>query len=193
MRISEALGLEIGKHISADCSTLYIRQKARGSKVEDRLKTENSKREIDLHPSIVLLLKEHIGNRNGGFLFCTRKGKPLSQSNIIRRHLHKALKQLGYVNRFTGIHKAGNHIFRRFRNTYLRNRTNCPDGVRKFWMGYAPEDMSDLCDKIKEDLPFRKEVAASAGIGFGLQASIAPNARSFTQKLKLQLWRKSLQ
>lgn len=50
-----------------------------------------------------------------GFLFCTRNGKPLSPSNIIRRHLHKALKQLNYVNPFTGTHKAGNHGFRRFR------------------------------------------------------------------------------
>ena len=40
---------------------------------------------------------------------------------IIRRHLHKALKELNYMNPYTGTHKAGNHAFRRFRNTYLRN------------------------------------------------------------------------
>jgi len=30
---------------------------------------------------------------------------------------------IDYVNPFTGTHKAGNHAFRRFRNTYLRNET----------------------------------------------------------------------
>jgi hypothetical protein len=31
-------------------------------------------------------------------LFCTRTGKPLSPTNIVRRHLHVALKELNYVN-----------------------------------------------------------------------------------------------
>ena len=159
LRISEALGLEIDKHVSEDCLTLFIRQKARGSKIEKRLKTHYSERAVDLHPSIAALLKEYIGDRKSVLLFCTRDGKPLPQSNIVRHHLHAALKQLHYVNPFTGTHKAGNHIFRRFRNTYLRNHTNCPEGLIKFWMGHAPADMSDRYDKIKEDVAFRKEVA----------------------------------
>ena len=58
---------------------------------------------------------------------------------------------MNYVNPFTGTHKAGNHAFRRFRNTYLRNYTECPEGLYKFWMGHAGKDMSDLYDKIKQD------------------------------------------
>jgi len=27
---------------------------------------------------------------------------------------------------------CGVHAFRRFRNTYLKNRTSCPEGVRQF-------------------------------------------------------------
>jgi integrase len=176
MRISEALGLEIGKHITDEFSTLHIEQKANGCKAEKRLKTRNAYREIDLHSSLVELLRTFIGNRKEGFLFCSRQGKPLSQSNILRRHLHPALKQLGYVNPFTGLHKAGNHVFRRFRNTYLRNHTNCPEGVLKFWLGHAPETMSDLYDKIRHDVAFRKDVAERVGVGFQLPASIAPNA-----------------
>ena len=174
LRIGEALGLEIDKHISEDSLTLFVRQKARGSKIEDRLKTDYSERAVDLHPSVAALLKEYIGDRKSGLLFCTRDGKPLPQSNIVRHHLHKALEQLHYVNPFTGTHKAGNHIFRRFRNTYLRNYTNCPEGLVKFWMGHAPEDMSDRYDKIKEDVAFRKQVAERSGIGFELPSSIAP-------------------
>jgi len=67
-----------------------------------------------------------LANDKAGFLFCTRKGKPVSPTNIIRRHLHKALKELKYVNPFPRTHKAGIHAFRRVRNTYLRNYTECP-------------------------------------------------------------------
>jgi hypothetical protein len=92
--------------------------------------------------------------------------------NILRRHLHPALKKLNYVNSITGTYKAGNHAFRRFRNTFLRNHTGCPKGLRKFWLGHAGEDMSELYDKIKEDLPFRKEWAGKAGFGFELPSVV---------------------
>jgi integrase len=50
-----------------------------------------------------------------------------------------------FIDLPTGTHKAGNHAFRRFRNTYLRNYTDCPEGLYKYWMGHAGRDMSDLC------------------------------------------------
>jgi integrase len=167
-RIGEALGLEIDKHFSEDFRTLTIAQKVRHCVVEDRLKNDNAARQVDLHPSIANLLKEFVGNRKSGFLFQTREGKPISSSNVIRRHLHPALKALNYVNPHTGDHKAGNHAFRRFRNTYLRNYTPCPDGLQKFWLGHAGETMTDLYDKVKEDLQFRLEWAEKCGIGFDL-------------------------
>ena len=37
LRAGEALGLEIGKHISEDCRTLYIRQKAKRGKIQPYL------------------------------------------------------------------------------------------------------------------------------------------------------------
>ncbi len=174
LRIGEALGLEIDKHIASDFLTLTIKQKVRHCKVEDRLKTESAFREIDLHPTIAALLREYVGERKTGFLFCTRNGKPLSSSNIIRRHLHPALQSMGYVNPYTGTHKAGNHAFRRFRNTYLRNHTECPEGLYKYWLGHADESMTDLYDKIKHDLSFRKEWAEHCGFGFELP-SVVPN------------------
>ena len=76
-----------------------------------------------------------------------------------------ALKELKYVNPFTGTHKAGNHAFRRFRNTYLRNYRECPEGLYKYWMGHAGKDMSDLYDKIKEDVAFRRKWAERCGFG----------------------------
>jgi integrase len=129
---------------------------------------------VDIHPAIASLLKAFVGERKSGFLFASRNGKPLSSSNIIRRHLHPALKELNYVNPHTGTHKAGNHAFRRFRNTYLKNYTDCPKGLYDYWLGHAGKDMSDLYDKIREDVPFRKMWAEKSGFGFELP-SVVPN------------------
>jgi hypothetical protein len=41
MRVGEALGLEINKHISPDFRTIYIRQKAKRGLIQPYLKTEN--------------------------------------------------------------------------------------------------------------------------------------------------------
>jgi integrase len=148
-RIGEALGIEIDKHISPDFLTISVRQKARHCKVEERVKTAAAVRDVDLHPAIASLLRDFVGERKSGFLFTSRNGKPLAPSNVIRRHLHPALKKLNYVNPHTGTHKAGNHAFRRFRNTYLKNYTDCPKGLYDYWLGHAGEDMSDLYDKIR--------------------------------------------
>ena len=162
LRIGEALGLEIDKHISPDFLTISIEQKARHCKVEGRVKTASSFRQVDLHPTIATMLRRFVKGRKAGFLFTSRNGKPIASSNIIRRHLHPALKQLGFINPHTGTHKAGNHAFRRFRNTHLRNRTGCPEGLRNFWMAHADESMDDLYDKIKEDEVFRRSGRRSA-------------------------------
>jgi len=173
-RIGEALGIEVDKHISPDFLTISVKQKARHCKVEQRLKTPAATREVDLDPAIANLLRDFIGDRKSGFLFASRNGKPLSSSNVLRRHLHPALKELNYVNPHTGTHKAGNHAFRRFRNTYLKNRTECPKGLYDYWLGHAGKDMSDLYDKINEDVPFRKMWAEKCGFGFELP-SVVPN------------------
>jgi integrase len=183
LRIGEALGIEIDKHISPDFLTIFIKQKIHHGRVEQRLKTANGLRQVDIHPAIATLLKEFVGDRKSGFLFCTRTGKPVSPSNIIRRHLHPALKKLKYVNMHTGTHKAGNHAFRRFRNTFLRNYTECPEGLYKYWLGHAGKDMSDLYDKIKEDIQFRKKWAEQCGFGFEL-ASVVPSVPKCTENVE---------
>jgi len=71
------------------------------------------------------MLKIFIGNKKSGSLFASRNGAPLGQSNILRRKLHPILAKIGQP-------KCGVHAFRRFRNTYLKNRTSCPEGVRQF-------------------------------------------------------------
>ena len=171
LRIGEALGIEIGRHISDDCSTLEIRQKVWNGQVQSFLKTENGLRDVDLHSSVAVLLKAFIGDRKSGLLFCTRNGGPLSLSNILRRNLHRILKELGQQ-------KTGAHAFRRFRVTWLRkNRT--PGDLERFWLGHANKTVTDDYSMLKEDVTFRKEVAEKVGIGFELpiqDAVVAPNA-----------------
>jgi integrase len=133
------------------------------------------------------LLREFIGKRTHGFLFESRNGKPLSSSNIIRRHLHPALKALGYINPYTGDHKAGNHAFRRFRNTCLRNETSCPKGLRDDWLGHIGESMDDLYDRVRDDVEFRKKKAEEYGIGFDLPSDLpllVPKVPRFAAKTK---------
>ncbi len=184
-RIGEALGIEIDKHLSSDCSTITVSQKARHCRVEHRLKTPSARRQVDLHPDVAKLLKEFIGTRTSGLVFQSRSGKPLSSSNILRRHLHPALKDLGYVNQHTGDHKAGSHAFRRYRNTYLKNETACPKGLRDYWLGHAGNSMDDLYDKVRDNVPLRKKWAEQCGVGFELPASVVPNVPKTAPKKRV--------
>jgi hypothetical protein len=68
MRAGEALGLEIGKHNSTDCRTLYIRQKAKRGIIQPYLKTQNGERDVDLCTDLAALLKDFIGTRTSGLL-----------------------------------------------------------------------------------------------------------------------------
>jgi hypothetical protein len=172
-RFGEVLGLQIGKHISADCSTLYIRQKVWNGRVQPYLKTENGIRDIDLHPDVAAMLKTFLGNRTSGFLFCSKNGLPLLQSNILRLSLHPLLKKLGQP-------KSGAHAFRRFRTTWLRKKY-APEDLIRFWLGHANKSVTDLYSKLKEDVTFRKKVAEQVGIGFELPAEKPEPAPNCTQ------------
>ena len=85
------------------------------------------------------------------------------------------------MNPFNGTHKAGNHAFRRFLNTYLRNKTQCPEGLRNYWMGHKGSSMDDLYDKIKEDVQFREMWAEHCGFGFELP-SVVPSVPKCPEK-----------
>src|ERR1043166_1151242 len=120
------------------------------------------------------MLKEFVGERTSGFVFKNRLGNYLSQTNLLRRGLHPALKELGQP-------KAGFHAFRRFRTTWLRkNRT--PEDLICFWLGHADETVTDGYSKLREDVEYRKEVAAEVGLGFeisGQKPVVVPNVPRF--------------
>lgn len=170
MRIGEVLGLEIDKHISPDFATLYVRQKVWNGRVQSFLKTHNGVRDIDLHSSVAAMLKTFVGNRSSGFLFCSKSGRPLLQSNILRLSLHPLLEKAKQP-------KAGAHAFRRFRTTWLRKQ-HTPEDLIRFWLGHANRSITDTYCKLNEDVAFRKKVAEQVGIGFELpteNVEVAPN------------------
>ena len=162
IRFGEVLGLQIEKHISEDFSTLYIRQKVWKGHVQPFLKTENGIRDIDLHPDVSTMLKSFIAERNSGFLFCSKNGLPLLQSNVLRLSLHPLLARLGQS-------MSGAHAFRRFRTTWLRKQ-HAPEDLIRFWLGHANRSVTDLYSKLNEDVAFRKKVAAQVGIGFNFRS-----------------------
>jgi integrase len=75
-RIGEALGLEIGKHLSDDCSIVLVRQQRskNGGGIEPFPKTDAGFRDVDLDPALALLLKNYLGGRQNGPLFRTSSG-----------------------------------------------------------------------------------------------------------------------
>ena len=79
---------------------------------------------------------------------------------------------------FQGV-KAGAHIFRRFRNSFLR-ASNVPTGLLKYWMGHSrKQDMTDVYDKSSEDAVWRAQVAEQIGTGFTV-----PSCTDCTEKEK---------
>jgi integrase len=160
LRAGEALGLEIDKHISEDYRTLYIRQKAKRGLIQPYMKTQNGERDIDLCSSLANLLKEFIGERTSGLLFCTSTGNQLLQANTLQDSLHPILTKLEHV-------KGGFNIFRRFRITQLK-KSDCPEALEHFWSGHAPTHVSERYTKLLQDRTYRLEWAEKIGLGFEL-------------------------
>jgi integrase len=166
LRVGEALALEC-RHF--DGAAVEVVQAAYRSKII-KPKTKNAYRVIDLSPDVAALLKAHIGKRTTGFIFCSSRAFPMSQSNLLRRELHPVLESLG-------ISMRGFHSFRRYRNTFLR-QSHCPDGLLKFWMGHSDASLSDTYDRSADDVQYRKDVAKAMGVGFVLPAAITGKAGS---------------
>lgn len=101
-------------------------------------------------------------DRQSGLLFANKSGRPLSQTNLLRRSLHPILEELKEE-------KAGLHAMRRFRTTWLR-RERAPEDLIKFWLGHAKQSVTDGYSKLADDVEFRKQVATTVGTGFDVPA-----------------------
>lgn len=161
MRAGEALGLDISQ-ISADRRTLTITQKAKRGVLQPYLKTAAGKREIDLCSELSSRLKDFIGSRTSGLLFCTSSGRQLLQSNTLQDSLHPILRRANLA-------KGGFNMFRRFRLTHVA-KSECPEFLRHFWSGHAAKHVSERYIKLLGDRDFRLMWAEKIGMGFTLDA-----------------------
>jgi integrase len=156
LRAGEALGLEV-KHLSDDCRTITVEQSCWEGDIQTP-KTKNAHRQVDVSPKLAELLTAFVADRQSGLLFANRSGKPLSQTNILRRSLHPILSELG-------VEKAGFHAMRRFRTTWLRKQ-RAPEDLIRFWLGHAKHSVTDGYSKLDDDIDFRKQVAEKVETGF---------------------------
>jgi integrase len=181
LRIGEALGLEVGKHISPDCHVLDVRQSVWRTTVQAP-KTRNAVRRVHLCNELATVLKAFIGDRTDGFLFQSGNGQALSQRNVLSRSLHPILEEKLKVE------KQGFHGFRRFRLTWLR-KNRVPGDLERFWMGHSDQEVGDLYSKMEEDTEFCQTVAESVGLGFELpqeKTNITRNVAPIAPKTALQ-------
>lgn len=162
LRIGEALALEVSD-ISADGQTITVRQSAWNGQVQAP-KTPNACRQVDVHPRIATMLVNHIGKRQSGFLFPAENGKPLRQSNVLRRSLHPLLQSIGLKD------TVGFHALRRFRATQLRKYA--PENLVRYWLGHSTKSVTDLYDKTHEDVAYRRSIARGVPLGFNLPVEI---------------------
>ena len=158
LRVGESLGLEIDKHISEDFRTLFICQKAKRGKIQQRLKTKNGTRQVDLCSGLATMLRESVGERKSGLLFQTSTGAQVLQSNALSDSLHPILDYMGHQ-------RGGFNIFRRFRLTHLETN-DCPEVLKHFWAGHAPKHVSERYIKLTRDRDYRLKWAEKIGLGF---------------------------
>jgi integrase len=169
MRISEAVAIEIDKHIEPDCSIIYVRQQREkdGNALRPNLKTEAGLRDIDLHSDAARILRNFIGRRTTGFLFQTANGTMLDPGNIDRDSLSPILEEMGRDEVGTRF-----NVFRRFREAVLQ-RSEARQILIDYWMGHSNPSMGDRYGKqLVEDVEYRQQQVEKVGLGFDLPPSL---------------------
>src|SRR6516225_4300349 len=154
MRAGEALGLDI-KSIHPDFRTLDIVQKAKRGKLQDYMKTKNADtkhgRIVDLPAKLAAVLRDFVGSRHSGLVFCQEDGSQISQRNILKYSLHPILKKLE-------LEQGGLNIFRRFRIAAMET-AEVPQALQHTWSGHARTHVSERYKKLLRQREWRLEWA----------------------------------
>jgi integrase len=169
MRISEAVAIEVGKHIEPDCPIIYVRQQREkdANVLKPDLKTEAGLRDIDLHPDAARILHNFIGSRKTGFLFETANGTMLDPGDIDRDSLNPILEEMGRDEA-----GARFNVFRRFREA-APQRSEVRQILIDDWMGHSNSSMGDRYGKqLVEDVEYRQQQVKKVGLGFELPPSL---------------------
>ena len=182
MRISEALALE-SKHFVNNCRTIQVYQQVDRDhpRIVKYVKTDAGFREVDLCTAVGEYLQAFINHKNR-LLFETRNGTPYLHNNLEQRWLTPRLEAMGIDERGMGF-----HAFRRFRKTWLRGK-RVQEDINNFWMGHAPETMSETYSRLDLELDLRLAEAESMGVGFTVPpVSIAPSCSKISEESDVEL------
>jgi len=182
MRISEALALE-RKHFVNNCPTIQVYQQVDRDhpRIVKYVKTDAGFREVDLCATVGEYLQAFI-NRKDGLLFETRNGTPYLHNNLEQRWLTPRLEAMGIDERGMGF-----HAFRRFRKTWLRGK-RVQEDINNFWMGHAPETMSETYSRLDLELDLRLAESESMGVGFTVPpVAIAPSCSKIAEESDVEL------
>jgi len=182
MRISEALALE-SKHFVNSCRTIQVYQQVDRDhpRIVKYLKTDAGFREVDLCTATGEYLRAFVNHRDG-LLFETRNGTPYLHNNLEQRWLTPRLEAMGIDERGMGF-----HAFRRFRKTWLRGK-RVQEDINNFWMGHAPNTMSETYSRLDLELDLRLAEAESIGVGFTVPPiPIAPSCSKISEESDVEL------
>jgi integrase len=178
LRIGELLALD-ARHV--DGNSIRVEQSMWRGRLQTP-KTQAGYRTVDLAPDVASLLARFIGNRSG-FVFQGRKGRPMSERNVLDM-FYKVQTKLGIAE----VDQCGFHAFRRYRITHLR-KSLCPESLLVFWVGHSESaSVTDRYDKSCDDAEYRKDVAKSVGIGFDLPVLVTgANGRQRRSQRKAEM------
>jgi integrase len=93
MRFGELAGLHV-EDLDFEESVVHVRRSVYRHQ-EVTPKTAAGYRDVDVHPNIMTMLKEHVGDRQSGIVFTGRRGKHVVCGNVNRYFLKPILKKLG--------------------------------------------------------------------------------------------------
>jgi hypothetical protein len=143
--------------------------KAMRGKIQPNLKTKHGERDTDLCTPLAAMLRDFIGSRALGLLFCTSTGKQLLQSNTLQDSLHPILKKIepekGWVQHLSDVpHHAARD-------------GGVPEGPTTLLVGTRTNAFSERYKKLLKQHDWRLEWAERIGLGLELPAGpVAPYA-----------------
>lgn len=119
-------------------------QKAKRGELQDHMKTKNADsrhgRVVDLPEPLAAMLRDFVGGRTSGLVFCKPDGSQLMQRDILKHSLHPILENLK-------LEQGGFNTFRRFLITELE-AAEVPAALQHTWSGHAKSHVSEVYKKL---------------------------------------------
>ena len=170
MRCGESFGLHV-EDLDLKAGRIYIRRSVWNGE-EGSVKTKRGYQAVNIEPTLIALLTEHLGYRTTGRVFETRSGTPFCKSNV-RRKLLQILKKLNLV-------PAGLHAFRHGRVSVLQ-AGGVPGDLVKEWVGHTNLRTTSLYTHFQDDFRQRiaTEVALFAQENLVGKLPVSPNGPNF--------------